>query len=96
MIELISEIAEYVIPDDNPIRERLGDVMGGRILTLRSEELRQEGRTEGRTEGRAEEKRNIAVRMQESGMPIGQIAAFVDETVDGVLSLLASPYPFFP
>ncbi len=92
MIELISEIAEYVIPDDNPIRERLGDVMGGRILTLRSEELRQEGRTEGR----AEEKRNIAVRMQESGMPIGQIAAFVDETVDGVLSLLASPYPFFP
>ena len=77
-----------------------------RSLTLRSEELRQEGRTEGRaegrtegraeghaegrTEGRMEEKRNIAVRMQEAGMPIGQIAGFVNETVDGVLSLLAS------
>lgn len=57
---------------DHPIKERLGDVMGGRILTLRSEELRQEGRTEGRTEGRNEEKRKIAVRMQASGMPVGQ------------------------
>lgn len=83
---------------DHPIKERLGDVMGGKILTLKSEELRQEGRTEGRTEGRAEgrtegrneEKRKIAVRMQASGMPVGQIAAFVDETVEGVLSLLAS------
>lgn len=69
---------------DHPIKERLGDVMGGKILTLKSEELRQEGRTEGRTEGRAEgraegrtegrneEKRKIAVRMQASGMPVGQ------------------------
>ena len=57
---------------DHPIKERLGDVMGGRILTLRSEELRQEGRTEGRTEGRNEEKHKIAVRMQASGMPVGQ------------------------
>ena len=94
MIRLIHDIADHVIPGDNPIRERLGDVMGGRILTLRSEELLQEGltkgRTEGRTEGRIEEKRNIAGRMQEAGMPIGQIAAFVNESVDGVLSLLAS------
>lgn len=59
-------------------------------MTLRSEELRQEGRSEGHAEGRTEEKRNITVRMQEAGMPIGQIAGFVNETVDGVLSLLAS------
>lgn len=42
-------IADYVIPEDNPSRERIGDVMGGQILKLRSEKLREEGREEGRT-----------------------------------------------
>lgn len=58
LIELINQIADYVIPRDNPSRERIGEVMGGKILKLKSEILREEGiaigRTEGRTEGRAE------------------------------------------
>lgn len=45
LIELINRIADYVIPEDNPSRERIGDVMGGQILKLRSEKLREEGRT---------------------------------------------------
>ena len=45
LIELIHRIADYVIPKDNPSRERIGDVMGGQILKLRSEKLREEGRT---------------------------------------------------
>ncbi len=54
LIELINRIADYVIPGDNPSRERIGDVMGGQILVLRSERLREEGREEGRAEGRME------------------------------------------
>ena len=50
LIELINRIADYVIPGDNPSRERIGDVMGGQILKLRSEKLREEGREEGRTQ----------------------------------------------
>lgn len=49
LIELINQIADYIIPEDNPSRERIGDVMGGQILKLRSERLREEGREEGRT-----------------------------------------------
>ena len=49
LIELINRIADYVIPKDNPLGERIGDVMGGQILKLRSEKLREEGREEGRT-----------------------------------------------
>ncbi len=41
----INKIADYVIPEDNPTRERIGEMMGGQILKLRSEELREEGRT---------------------------------------------------
>ncbi len=49
LIELINRIADYVIPKDNPLGERIGDVMGEQILKLRSEKLREEGREEGRT-----------------------------------------------
>ena len=49
LVELIGRIADHVIPVDNPIRERIGEAMGGQVLKLRSEELREEGREEGRT-----------------------------------------------
>lgn len=48
LIELIDRIAEYVIPKDNPLWERIGEVMGGQVFELRSERLKEEGRREGR------------------------------------------------
>ena len=45
IIALINKLADYVIPDDNPAKERLGEIMGGQILKLRSESLKEEGRT---------------------------------------------------
>ena len=45
MITLIEESADHIIPKDNEnIRERLGDIMGGKILQLESERLREEER----------------------------------------------------
>ena len=44
MIVLIKEIANYIIPEDNTIRKGLGEIMGGKILKLRSEELLEQGR----------------------------------------------------
>ena len=44
MIKLIDDIADHIIPKDNvKVRERLGDLMGGKILQLESERLREEG-----------------------------------------------------
>ena len=43
MIVLIEEIADYIIPEDNAIRKGLGEIMGGKILKLRSEELLEQG-----------------------------------------------------
>ncbi|OLA74147.1 MAG: hypothetical protein BHW45_05200 [Roseburia sp. CAG:197_41_10] len=44
IIILIEKIADHIIPKDNvKVRERLGDLMGGKILQLESERLREEG-----------------------------------------------------
>ena len=49
MITLIEKIADHIIPKDNKnVRERLGDIMGGKILKLRSEELLEQGEAKGR------------------------------------------------
>ena len=48
MIVLIEEIADYIIPKDNEIRKGLGEIMGGKILKLRSEELLEQGEAKGR------------------------------------------------
>ena len=47
MIVLIEEIADYIIPEDNEIRKGLGEIMGGKILKLRSEELLELGEARG-------------------------------------------------
>ena len=45
LITLIEKIADHIIPKDNEnVRERLGDIMGGKILQLESERLREEER----------------------------------------------------
>ena len=55
LITLIEKIADHIIPKENEkVRERLGDLMGGKILQLESERLRELGEAKDRVEGRAE------------------------------------------
>ena len=60
VITLIEEIADYIIPKDNEnVRERLGDIMGGKILQLESERLRELGEAKGRKTERIEAIQNM-------------------------------------
>ena len=60
MITLIEEIAYHIIPKDNEnVRERLGDIMGGKILQLESERLRELGEAKGRKSERIEAIQNM-------------------------------------
>ncbi len=83
---------DYVIPKENPVRERNGEVMGGQVLMLKSEEIRQEGIAQGIAqgieEGRNKEKRDTAIRMRKANIPIESIAVFIDATVGDTISLL--------
>lgn len=50
LIKLITLISDYIIQSQE-VRERLGHVMGGKVLELESERLLRIGREEGREEG---------------------------------------------
>lgn len=73
LVNLINQITDYIIPDNNPVKERMEDVMGGKILKLRSEELLEEGMAQGAEN----ERRNLSIRLQQHGMSIAQIAELV-------------------
>ena len=59
MIVLIEEIADYIIPEDNEIKKGLGEIMGGKILKLRSEELLEQGEARGEARGRIDAIQNM-------------------------------------
>lgn len=50
LIHLIILISDYMIKS-REVKERLGDIMGGKVLELESERLLRIGREEGREEG---------------------------------------------
>ncbi len=84
MIKLIEEIADYIISEKNPVKERLGELMGGKVLKLRSEELLEQGMEQGENK-----KARIAIlNLFHDGMTIEKIARMVDETVETVEEIL--------
>ena len=48
MIELIRKIADYIFADRKRVKERLGDIMGGKVLELESDKLIKIGEEKGR------------------------------------------------
>ena len=41
MICLIQQIADYVIPKENKIRKGIGEIMGGNVITLPSDYIKE-------------------------------------------------------
>lgn len=46
MMNLTLRICSYIIPDENQVKRKVGDVMGGKVLQLQSEVLKREGQAE--------------------------------------------------
>lgn len=66
LIKLIILISDHMIKSGE-VRERLGDVMGGKVLELESERLLRIGREEGRNEGRNEGALTTIITMYRCG-----------------------------
>ena len=73
MIVLIKEIANYIIPEDNTIRKGLGEILGGKLMKLRSEELLEQGEAKGKLEGKREERLEAIQNMLDLGLTKEQI-----------------------
>lgn len=64
LIALINKIAEYIVPEDSPLEGKVGDIMGGTVLKLRSEELMEAGIEKGIDEGILTSLRNLMKNAQ--------------------------------
>ena len=42
MMNLIIDIAKHIVPKENPTGERIGDILGGKVLMLKSEQIQKE------------------------------------------------------
>ena len=51
MIELIRKIADYIFADRKRVKERLGDIMGGKVLELELDKLIKIGEEKGIEKG---------------------------------------------
>lgn len=54
MINLIIRIADHIFAEDEDVKGRFENSMGGKVLELESERLLREGKAEGIAEGKAE------------------------------------------
>ena len=68
LTDLINKIMAYLCRKSDKNRERLGEIMGGKVLELASDRLRAEGRMEGREEGRAEGRAELCRNLIIKGM----------------------------
>ena len=78
MICLIKEITDHVIPKENEARKGMDDIMGGKILTLPSDLIR-EGREEGLIAGREIERLDSIRNMIKYGIPKEKILELYSE-----------------
>lgn len=89
LTDLINKIMAYLCRKSDKNRERLGEIMGGKVLELASDRLRAEGREEGRAEGRAELCRNLIIKgmisyeeaSRESGLSIEDLKKAVEASL---------------
>lgn len=78
MICLIKEISDHVIPKENEARKGMDDIMGGKVLTLPSDLIRQ-GREEGLSQGRLNE---IFSSVQDGDYPISRGAQKAEMSIE--------------
>ena len=79
LLRLMYNVVEYVLRDHEEFKEEVGSVMGGRVLPLPSDRLREE-RAEGRAEGRDLKLVSQVCRKLRKGMVVEVIADELERT----------------
>ncbi len=94
LMGLTKKIADYLCRTADKNKERIGEIMGGKVLELESDRLRAEGRMEGRMEGHAEGCAEVYSRFiikgmisyedasRESGLSIEDLKKAVEATMN--------------
>ena len=72
MIELIRRIEDYIFADRKKVKERLGDIMGGKVLELETDKLIELGRAEAQQQSIMKTKQMIKNLMISMNLNIRQ------------------------
>ncbi len=75
MIELITQIANHMLRNKKTLKERIGDIMGGKVLELETDRIIAESKAKGFAEGKAEG--------MEKGMAEGRIKGRMEGRMEG-------------
>ncbi len=84
LLDYISQIAGYMLRNTEYLKERVGDFMGGKILTTRTDEILNKGMEQGRNI----EKSDTVLRLHKQNLPISIIAAGVGMDEDAVRKII--------
>ena len=90
LARMMRRILEYLLRNEPDLKERVSETMGGKVLRLPSDELREakeagmaEGRAEAMAEGRAKTK-EVIMNMIKRNISIEDICAIIECDVDFV------------
>ena len=86
MIELIRRIADYIFADRKKVKERLGDIMGGKVLELETDKLIKIGEEKGIEKAQLQSIHNLMASMKWTvkqamdalGIPEGERHKYMD------------------
>lgn len=85
LIEVIKRIADYIFANSEITRKGVDDVMGGKVLDLKTDKLIKEIRDEYKDELKAEVKTEVVIHMLKRGRStLEEIAADTDLTLEQV------------
>lgn len=95
LLRLMYNVVEYVLRDHEEFKEEVGSVMGGRVLPLPSDRLREE-RAEGRAEGGDLKLVSQVCRKLRKGKVVEVIADELEEDIEEIRSICAAAEAFAP
>ncbi len=95
LLRLMYNVVEYVLRDHEEFKEEVGSVMGGRVLPLPSDRLREE-RAEGRAEGGDLKLVSLVCRKLRKGKIVEVIADELEEDIEEIRSICAAAEAFAP
>ncbi|MBR1852816.1 MAG: hypothetical protein IJ794_06705, partial [Lachnospiraceae bacterium] len=84
-------VLEYVLRDHEEFKEEVGSVMGGRVLPLPSDRLREE-----RAEGKVEKLVSQVCRKLRKGKAVEVIADELEEDIEEIQSICVAAEAFAP
>ena len=91
LLQLMYNVLEYVLRDHEEFKEEVGSVMGGRVLPLPSDRLREE-----RAEGKVEKLVSQVCRKLRKGKAVEVIADELEEDIEEIQSICVAAEAFAP